>query len=83
MKDSVLPRNAPPLGSIVGWEETYFSSQDVLQRHVVWGEVRDFYYHSGNSDGHHIKGDYVFVTVQGGGDCFIHINDIISVNRAR
>lgn len=80
MKDSnTVPKNAPALGAIVGWEETYFTSAQVLARRIVWGEVRDFYYHPGDSDGHHIKGDYAYVLLQDGRDYFIHLNDIISV----
>jgi hypothetical protein len=79
VKDKTLPKNIPELDAIVGWEETYFTSAQVLARRVVWGQVRDYYYHPGDADGHHIKGDYVFVLLQDGSDYFIHVNDIISV----
>lgn len=79
MKDNVLPANLPPLDSLVGWEETYFTSAGVLARRVVWGQVRDYYEHAGDIDGHPIKGIYLNVFAQDGSDLFVHINEIISV----
>jgi len=83
VKDNVVPNNAPPLDALVGFEVTYVSSAGVLSRCVRWGQVRDYYYHPGDSDGHHIKGDYVHVLMQDGDDLFVHFDDIISVNPAR
>jgi hypothetical protein len=83
VKDNTVPKNAPPLDAIVGWEETYKTSQGVIARRMVWGQVRDFYYHPGDMDGHHLKGDYVYVLLQDGEDCFIHFDDILSINPAR
>jgi hypothetical protein len=84
VKDSkVLPRNAPPLDSLVGFEMTYVTCAGVLARRVEWGQVRDFYDHPGDSDGHSMKGCYVNVFLADGRDLFVHVNDIISVNRPR
>ncbi len=82
MKDNVIPKNAPPLDAIVGFEITYITSAGVLARRVEWGQVRDYYNHPGDMDGHHIKGDYAHVMLRDGGDLFVHFNDIISVNPA-
>jgi hypothetical protein len=68
VKDNVLPKNIPALDAIVGWEETYFTSLRFSPGASSGARSATIYYHPGDSDGHHIKGDYVFVLLQDGGD---------------
>jgi hypothetical protein len=75
---SPVPRT-PRLGAIVGWERP--TSPPLRFSPGASSGVRSATSTTtpATADGHHIKGDYVFVLLQDGGDYFIHVNDIISV----